>query len=243
MLLAEHFRATMLGLVRTPAYSVATILIPTVVFLFLGATFANTREAANLALGSISIFAVLGISFFQFGVGIANDRQSPWNAFVRILPVSRFTRFASQALAALVFTGAAIGLLAVVAIASTDAGMDPGNWVLFLLSLAVGAIPMALLGIAIGYLCDPKAALPIANILNLALAFAGGLFFRPEFMPGYLDGFSRLLPSRHMGELTWAAILGQPWPIGSVLWLAGYTVLFALIAAWGYQRDEGTRYR
>ena len=243
MLLAEHFRAIMLGLIRTPAYSAATLLIPSIVFLFLGATFAGTREAANLALGSISIFAVLGIAFFQFGVGIANDRTSPWETFARVLPVSHATRFAAQVLAGLSFSVAAIGLLFVVALASTDAGMDPGNWVLFLASLAVGAVPMAMLGVAIGYLCEPKAALPIANILNLALAFAGGLFFRPEFMPGYLDGFSRLLPTRHMAELTWAAILGHPWPTGSLLWLAGYTVAFAFLAAWGYQRDEGARYR
>ena len=243
MLLVEHFRATMLGLIRTPAYSASTILIPSLVFLFLGATFADTREAANLALGSISIFAVLGIAFFQFGVGIANERLTPWEAFVRILPVPRGTRFAAMILSGLAFTMAALTLLAVVALVLTDAGMAPGNWVLMLASLMIGAVPMAMLGIAIGYWCEPKAALPIANILNLALAFAGGLFFRPEFMPGFLEQFSLLLPTRHIGELTWAAILDHPWPIRSLLWLAGYTVAFAALAAWGYRRDEGTRYR
>ena len=196
MLLAEHFRATMLGLVRTPAYSATTVLIPSVVFIFLGATFADTREAANLALGSISIFAVLGIAFFQFGVGIANERHSPWETFARILPVSRSTRFAAMVLSGLAFTAAALAVLFATALVSTDVGMDPGNWARFLASLVVGAIPMAVLGIAIGYWCHPKAALPVANILNLALAFAGGLFFRPELLPNFLDRFSLLLPTR-----------------------------------------------
>ena len=243
MLLTQHFRTTMLGLIRTPAYSAVTILVPSVVFLFVGATFTDTREAANLALGSISIFAVLGIAFFQFGVGIANERHSPWEAFVRVLPVPPATRFAAMVLSGLTFSIAAIAFLFAIALLTTDAGMDAGNWVLFLVSLVLGAIPMATLGIAIGYWCEPKAALPVANILNLALAFAGGLFFRPEFLPGALDDFSRLMPTRHMGELTWAAILGQPWPIVSLLWLAAYTVLFGVLAAWGYSRDEGARYR
>ena len=243
MLLAEHLRAIMLGLIRTPAYSATTVLIPSVVFIFLGATFADTREAANLALGSISIFAVLGIAFFQFGVGIANERHSPWEAFARILPVSRATRFTAMVLSGLAFTAAALAVLFATALASTDVGMDPGNWARFLASLLVGAIPMAVLGIAIGYWCHPKAALPVANILNLALAFAGGLFFRPELLPNFLDRFSLLLPTRHMGELTWAAVLGIPWPLESLLWLAGYTALFGVLAAWGYGRDEGIRYR
>ena len=243
MLLIEHFRAAMLGLIRTPAYSATTILIPSVVFIFLGATFADTRQSANLALGSISVFAVLGIAFFQFGVGIANERHSPWETFARILPVSRATRFAAMVLSGLTFTAAALMVLIAVALVSTDVGMAPGNWIRLLASLLVGAVPMAVLGIAIGYWCHPKAALPVANILNLALAFAGGLFFRPELLPDFLDRFSRLLPTRHMGELTWAAILGAPWPLESLLWLAGYTGLFGILAAWGFGRDEGANYR
>ncbi len=242
MLLVEHYRATVLGLFRTPAYSASTIVIPSVVFLFLGTSFAATREEANLALGSIGVFAVLGIAFFQFGVGIANERTSPWESFARFLPAPTGTRIAARVLAGVTFTGAALGLLACVAWLSTDAGMDPDRWAALILSLLFGALPMSLLGIAIGYWCDPRAALPVANILNLALAFGGGLFFRPEFMPGFLDGISRLLPSRHMGELAWAAVLGVPWPTETVLWLAGYTVAFAVLAVWGYRRDEGTRY-
>ena len=32
-------------------------------------------------------FAVIGVAFFQFGVGIAVDRASPWEAYLRTLPV------------------------------------------------------------------------------------------------------------------------------------------------------------
>ena len=243
MLLLEHFRATMVALIRTPAYSATTIFIPSVVYLFLGATFAGSREEANLALGSIGIFAVLGIAFFQFGVGIANERLSPWETYSRVLPVSHATRFAARVLSGLAFTAAALAMLIVVAWISTDIGMDAERWGLLIVSLLVGTVPMSIFGIAIGYWCEPKAALPVANILNLALAFGGGLFFRPELMPDLMDDISRLLPTRHIGELTWAAVLGQPWPAASLLLLAGYTLVFSLIAAWGYQRDEGQRYR
>ena len=35
-LILEHYRATMVGLIRTPAYSLVTVLIPGVVFVFIG---------------------------------------------------------------------------------------------------------------------------------------------------------------------------------------------------------------
>jgi hypothetical protein len=68
-------------------------------------------------------------------------------------------------------------------------------------SVLGGAIPMALFGIAIGYWAPSTAALPVANIFYLALSFGGGLFVPPRSMPGFLDAFSRVLPTRHIGEL------------------------------------------
>ena len=233
----------MLGLIRTPAYSLVTVLVPSIVFLFIGLSFAETREVANLILGSFCIFAALGVAFFQFGVGIANERESPWEQFAHVLPVSTATRFIATVLAALIFVAVAVGILIVLALLTTDVGMPPGAWARMLASVLLGAVPMALLGIAIGYWSTPKAALPVANILYMVLAFAGGLFIRPESMPDFLDGFSRVLPVRHIAELTWAAILGYPWPTKYLLWLTGYTVVFGVFAAWGYRRDEGMRYR
>ena len=37
--------------------------------------------------------------------------------------------------------------------------------------------------------------------------------------------------------------LEAPWPVSSWLWLAGYTAAGFLLAAGGYRRDEGERYR
>ena len=243
MLVIEHFRTQMLALVRTPAYSSLTVFTPSIIFIFVGLSVIDSRQTANFILGSYSIFAALGVAFFQFGVGIANERESPWEQFAHVLPVSPMTRFAAAVLAAIVFAAVAIAVLICVALLATDAGMPPGAWGRMLASVFLGAVPMALLGIAIGYWFTPKAALPGANILHLALAFAGGLFIPPQNMPDFLDSISRVLPTRHIGELTWAAVSGNSWPVESWLWLAAYTIVFGILATFGYRRDEGIRYR
>ena len=243
MLLFEHFRAQMLALVRTPAYSSLTVFTPSIIFIFVGLSVIDSRQTANFLLGSYSIFAALGVAFFQFGVGIANERESPWEQFAHVLPVSPVTRFVAAILAAIVFAAVAIAILIGVALFATDAGMPPSAWVRMLASIFLGAVPMAFLGIAIGYSLPPKAALPAANILHLALAFAGGLFIPPQSMPDFMDNISRVLPTRHIGELTWAAVSGDSWPVESWLWLAAYTIVFGILANLGYRRDEGIRYR
>jgi ABC-2 type transport system permease protein len=243
MLVAEHFRAQMLALLRTPAYSALTIFTPSIIFIFVGLSVIDSRQTANIFLGSYSIFAALGVAFFQFGVGIANERGLPWEQFAHVLPVSPVTRFASRVLAAMVFAAVAIAILIGVALLVTDVDMPSSAWGRMLASVFLGALPMSLLGITIGYWFTPRAALPAANILHLALAFAGGLFIPPEGMPDFLDNISRVLPTRHIGELTWAAVLGNPWPVESWLWLAGYAIVFGILATLGYRRDEGMRYR
>ncbi len=242
-LVYEHFVATLTSLIRTPAYSLVTVLIPGVVFIFIGTSVADSREAANLVMASFAIFAALGVAFFQFGVGIANERESPWNQFAHVLAVSPGTRFAATILAALVFAIVAVGILIGVALILTDVGMPFMSWTRLVVAVFVGAVPMALFGIAIGYWSPPKAALPIANILYLALSFGGGLFIPPSSMPAVLNAISGVLPTRQIGELAWAAVQGRPWGLEPWLWLAGYTVVFGFVAATGYRRDEGVRYR
>ncbi len=242
-LVLAHFRAEMLVLLRNPAYSVITVLMPGMIFLFIGVAATDDRESANVLLASFSIFALLGVAFFQFGVGLAQDRDSPWESFLRSLPATPATRFAARLMAASVFAFAAVGVVVVLAVSLTDAGMEARAWLRFGVSIMASAVPAALLGITVGYWAPPKAALPVANILYLGMAFGGGLFIPPEALPGFIDRVSTVLPTRQFGELAWAAAKGLDWPLSSWLWLAGYTIVFFVLALWGYRRDEGVKYR
>ncbi len=242
-LLIEHSRATLLQLLRTPAYSVITMLLPAVIFVFIGTTTTESRKGANVVMASFAIFAALGVAFFQFGVGIASQRESPWEKFARVLPVEPAIRFGATVVAATIFATVAVAFVVAVALILTDVGMIASSWLRLFASVLGGAIPMALFGIAIGYWAPSTAALPVANIFYLALSFGGGLFVPPSSMPGFLDAFSRVLPTRHIGELAWASVLDLPWPGGSWIWLLGYTIAFGGLAVAGYRRDEGIRYR
>ena len=85
----------------------------------------------------------------------------------------------------------------------------------------LGALPFALLGIALGYWASPRGALPVANILYLVLAFAGGLWTTPAHLPGAVASVSPLVPTRQFGNVLWGAAEGRLWRPRDWLLLAG----------------------
>jgi ABC-2 type transport system permease protein len=188
-------------------------------------------------------FAVLGIAFFQFGVGIAAERASPWQLFLRTLPVSAGVRFAARTTSALAFALGSAALLVVVALVTTRVTLTASQWLAFAGALLAGGVPFSLLGIAIGYWTTPRGALPVANLLFLGLAYLGGLLGGARELPPELGDLPRVLPSRLWGELLAASVGLGSWRPLDVLGLAAYATLFAALAAWGYRRDEGERFR
>jgi ABC-2 type transport system permease protein len=243
-LLLAHTKAATLELLRYPAFSVPTLLFPAMFFLFFVTPRSNlSGSRADLFLAAFVGFAVLGVAFFQFGVGIAIERVSPWEAYLRTLPLSLGVRFGARMLSALQFGLGALLCLALVAVLTTSAQLSLARWVLLGLTALFGSIPFVFLGIALGYWARPRGAVPLANILYLGLSFAGGLWTSGQNIPSDVDDVSKVFPSRHYAEVLWGAASGDVWRPWSWLALAAFAVVFGAVARWGYLRDEGERYR
>jgi ABC-2 type transport system permease protein len=194
-------------------------------------------------LASFTTFAVFGVVFFQFGVGIAQSRETSWEGYLRTLPAGPAPRFVAQVLAALVFAAIVVALILLIAVLYDGAQMTPRSVIRLTAAFLAGAVPFGFFGIALGYWVTPKAAIPVANMLYLPLSYAGGLWIRPDDLPAPVAALSPYLPTRHFAELAWAATVDQPWSPTNWLWLAAYTGLFAALALQGFRRDEGQRFR
>jgi ABC-2 type transport system permease protein len=242
-LLWAHVKVDLLSLQRRPMSVFPGLLAPGLLFLFIGVPNARDQTAANWFMTAMTVFAVLGITFFQFGVAIAAARGSPWELTLRTLPLAPGVRFAARVLVALVMALAAVGLMVSLALLLTPAGLAFAGWLRWGLALLLGSIPLALLGIALGYWARPTAAAPVANLLYMVLAYAGGLWTLPSQLPDLVAQISPYLPTRRYAEVVWAPVRGRVWPVEDWLWLLGYTAAFGALAIWGYQRDEGERFR
>lgn len=88
-----------------------------------------------------------------------------------------------------------------------------------------------------------KAAIAVAQVLLLPLAFGGGLFLPPETFPAWLDAVSVWLPTRAGRELVVPAAIGGGVSPLAVAVLLGWSAVAGAAAVWAYRRDEGRRYR
>lgn len=231
-------RASTLELLRYPAFSLPTLLFPATVYLVVAS---GGHGAGPMRMAGFAGIAVLGVAFFQFGVGIANDRTTHWERYLRTLPAPPATRIAGRVLSALVFAAGSAAAVVLAALGIGGAGLPWPRWPVLAAALLAGAVPFALLGIALGYLVRPKAALPIANLLYLPLAYAGGLWSGPAHPS--LGGFGLAVPTHAWAGLLWWSAGAVPFELSSVAALAGWTCLFGLAAIRGYRRDEGERFR
>jgi ABC-2 type transport system permease protein len=242
-LLRRHVWKNTIELVRLPMYVLPTFAFPVLLFTFFGLPYAGSTEAARLLMSSYAAYGVLGVTLFQFGVGIAAERDTSWERFLRVLPVSFAMRLLARVLAALVFALAVATVVILTAALLTKPDLNIALLARLFPALLVGAIPFALLGITIGYWTERRAAIPVANLIYLPLSLGGGLWMPPAFLPKLIAAISPFLPTRHYGEVVWAAVNGTPVPVISWVWLLGFTAVFGVTAVLGYRRDESRRYR
>lgn len=236
-----HARMQIVELIRFPGFAVATLVFPALLF----ALFGLPRAAAqpNVMLASYAAFAVLGVGFFQFGVGGAIERATPWHAWLRTLPVPARERIAARVVSACTFAFASVALVVVVSLATTSASLSAIAWLRLAVALAAGAFPFVVLGLSVAYWTSPKSALPVANVLYMLLAYAGGLWTGPSDLPRTVQAISSWTPTRQWGDVLWPAVVGDPWGATHWLLLAGYAGGFTALAAWGFRRDELQRFR
>ena len=236
-----YLRAETVELARHPGFVVPTLGFPALFFLLFGRSVEPGQAAAVTA--GYAAFAVFGVVFFQFGVGIAQERALPWQLYLRVLPVAPWQRFAGRLGSAVLFAAAAA--LAVIAVALGCGGVSIGaaGWLRLAAALTVGAVPFGLLGIALGYLLSPRAALPLANLVYFGLAYLGGLWTGPEGLHGVARRLSPLVPTRNWNDLVAGAVGAGAWRLGSLAALAGWGAAFALVARFAYRRDEARHFR
>lgn len=241
-LVGAHTRVAFLDLLRWPAYVVPTIVFPAMFFAIFDMPFARRgTDIANSTTLAFIVFAIVGVTLYQFGVGIAQERGRPWERYLRTLPVSATVRFTARILTAVFFGILTALVVAVVARAFTPVELNVAQWLRVLIYSLYGGIPFVLIGISIGYLTSARAAVPIATAANLLLAYAGGLWMPPSDLPAFVARISPYLPTREFADLLWS-VTGDANAAQALIGLGIYAILFATIAAIGYRRDERKRY-
>ncbi|MEV6691016.1 ABC transporter permease [Micromonospora sp. NPDC051196] len=238
-----HARYQLLETVRIPVAIFGSAFFPAAAMLFFVVPFAGKDPVgATYATAAMVTFSVMSANIFQYGVGVAEDRDQPWNPYTRTLPAGSAPRFAGRVMAGLVLTYLSLVPVVVIAATLTEARIDPASFLLALVTVTVISVPFTLMGLTIGYSLPSKAAIVVAQLVFFPLAFGGGLLSAPDQAPGFIEAIAPYLPTRGAVELMWAAVGDYSVNLLSLVMLGVWVVVLAMLAGWAYRRDEGRRF-
>lgn len=98
--------------------------------------------------------------------------------------------------------------------------------------LVLTMITWSLFGAALGQIVSMKTVITVAQLIFLALAFAGGMLIDPDYMPDGLNSISQYLPSRASRDLVCGLGTGEGIQartvILNIVWTTGFGIILLL---------------
>jgi ABC-2 type transport system permease protein len=169
---------------------------------------------------------------------IAQERTSGWARQLRVTPLPATAFVAGKLVVSMLVTVPAIMAVCIAGAVVNGVEMPAASWAQLVLTLAVGSLPFAALGLLIGYLFDANSAQGAMMITFFSLSILGGLWAPLSSFPDTLATIGRVLPSFRLADLGRAAAAGQSPDLTDLAILAGYAIAIGALAAWRYRTAE-----
>jgi ABC-2 type transport system permease protein len=251
-MLAKQAWAEFIKLFRVPAFSVTSIVLPSMFYAFIGLgqaqeTLTPTSRVTfgDYFMASMALYGVANVMVLGFGISLANERGQKQDLLMQATPLPAAVYFAAKALAALALALIALVVLCGFRAITGSTNLDAAQWFTLGWRAMLCSIPFIGLGFALGYLAGPNSAPAVTNLIYLPTAFASGLFFPLRLLPHFLQNIAPYLPLYRGAQLVWD-VVGVPTAGGSLttdwLYMGGYAIGFFALALYAYRRDQGRKF-
>jgi len=227
---------------RDVRYLIIAVAIPIGLYLLFAGLFgAHGQRAQGLPQPVELMVAMIGYGamwavFSATGPRIAHERAVGWTRQLRVTPLSPAAALSGKLVTALAAALPAMALVALTAVASHHVHLGAAQWLALLAAMWAGVLPLALLGLAIGYLAGDDVAFPLTMALYFALGALGGLWIPLSAMPHAMQDIGQALPSNALAELGWRIAGGQASVPSAVLVLTAWLLGSATAALLAYHR-------
>lgn len=228
-----------LRVLRTPAFSIPTLVFAPMFYLLFGVLLnRGNAAAASYLMATYSVFGVIGPGLFGFGVGLAMDRERGLLTLKRVQPVPALAPLLAKVGMAMVFA-ACIGIvLLALGIMLGGVRLDASQVARLLCVDILGVMPFCALGLLIGTLVNGSGAPAVVNLIYMPMALLSGLWLPLKMLPAVVERIAPLWPAWHLGQLA-LKVVGQD--SGRPAWmhvavLLGFTAICLFLAQRRLQR-------
>ncbi|MGC4052482.1 MAG: ABC transporter permease [Paludibaculum sp.] len=233
-----------LSLLRTPRFSVPTLLLPPMFYLFFGILMNTGRvppvSMAQAILIGYAVFGALAASMWGVAVTLSTERNLGWLEVKRASPMPLGSYFASKIAASMAFSLTILLLLGLLAQTLGHAGLSAAQWLQLAMCVLVASIPLCGMGLLVGTLTSAGATPAVVNLISMPMAICSGLWIPIDFLPARMQQAAVFLPTYHALQIG-RTIVGRraAWPIEwHLAALLGFTLLFLVLTAGTWRRQR-----
>lgn len=223
---------------REPTALFFAILMPVGFFALFVSLYGNQGSgsvpAGTAMLATFGTFAVLSVALTNPGISVAADRERGWLRAKRVSAVPVTLTLAAKVVAALPYAAGVLAAMTLTAGLTGSLDASVADLLRVLAVLLVGALPFALLGLAVGFQAGANAAAAILNAFLFPAAVLSGLWMPLEILPDVFGQIAQFLPTYHLAQLALAQLDGGA-VVGHALVLLGMTAVAAVLAAVSYR--------
>jgi ABC-2 type transport system permease protein len=226
---------------RNPRYLLFTLGVPLVLFLVIGNAWnqdiggvsGQTWYMVNMGMFG-SMGAVLGV-----GARIAYERDAGWNRQLRVTPLPALGYVIGKVVAGMLIALPALLLVDLAGALTGQVDLSALQWVEVVGLGWISVLPLAVVGVGIGYLASGDSAQAVNGGLVMLMALFGGLWFPiDDSAPQWLQSVAHAMPTYWITTITRAPISHQ-WPaVGGWFVLLAWALVAARVAARRYAVDD-----
>lgn len=226
------------AILRDPAALFFSVAMPVGFYALFSAMFGAERIDGvafdTTMLATFGAYGAVGVTLLNPGIGVAEDRARGWLRIKRVSAVPVATTLAAKVLAAVPCALLVLAAMTAVSLTRPGPGPDAPTLARLIGVLVLGALPFALLGLAVGFVASANATSAVLHAVLIPSAVASGLWMPLEILPEPVRAIAPYLPTYHLGELALAQLTGDP-ALEHVLVLGLTTVVLAGLAAFCYR--------
>ncbi|MFJ7218999.1 ABC transporter permease [Amycolatopsis sp. NPDC098790] len=227
-------------IVRSPQFTIFTIGMPVAMFVLFGSIFGKLATPSGIPANvetmiKLAAYGASGGALFT-GTRVAQERTEGWQRQLRLTPMRGPGYLVVKVASAM---AVALPVLVVVFVAGLAMGvhLTAGQWGLVLVSLWLGVLPFAVLGLAIGLFGKGDTVGAVTGALMMPLGMLGGLWIPLYVLPDWMATLAHFFPTFWLGRVGLEPLVHAGGTGVAVLVLAGWLVVPALIVVRRFRLD------
>ena len=223
---------------REPTALLFSIAMPLAFFLLFASLYGREvvdgTPVGTTMLATFGTFGVMAVTLMNPGLTVADERERGWLRAKRVTALPTWVLLTGKVIASLPY---AVGVLAAMSIAAAALGALSADLVTLLRLVGVmvlGALPFALISLAVGFRAGSNAGAAILNAILIPSAVASGLWIPLDQLPAVFSDIAPFLPTYHLAQLGLSQLSGGP-VLTHILVLIATAGLAGALAALSYR--------